>query len=1048
MSYAARLNKAGPDSGGDRTSVDDVQQFFDDYSSTLETLFISRLYHLIEPSTARLFAEILALRGEAMQDMAAGGLTFARRRARAEARYDAYTALYDSLDAMPDVRQQILEAQAKLQDVGAIARKQSTVKILKAEHGMFGSSADDITYTFLHFAAQGVSPTDVQRYLDELPARFSLTSHPTNPTSLSHTKAGIALEQALCEPLTEPSAIIQAMDDFIRAPVAAAKKTPIEELEELMPVMDNLYAASLRQRDAAATALQVSGYADNGVHLRLPLLELEDWSATFDGDGNANATRWALEQGVALKERWIKGKYAKDMEALQVSLERSAQGKWITPLLQAMQEGLAHGKYTTAEAFTAALQELQDNYVAYHGASHPALDDLIYQSRIFGLHGSRGNIRHDAKSLQNTLLLLAEKAGLPYDAATLKDKCRLSELLSEWFRDSEKEVLAQLKAAAEGVAQMRAVLGVQDDDTSLRILERLQFLGERPDIANKLIIAEATHPADAKTAMALLYATGNAVASLQAAQEIVLLVESVPDVEQLDETVKTLAMDPIYQQHLQAFGRITVMIAHSDNRRRDGYSAGEIITSMEGKIARLQQELRVWAVRHDCRPLLAMADGFGVPIYIFDGGGNDLMRGAAVNPGQTGKQHGHAAARENAPTIRAPQNTIQGEQTRLLFGDPECAAMFLEMMVSQAMYAKASVEDRIAIPAYTLEPAYRQAQRRAQMSAECFHATARRLFHRYTDTAKDESSPFDALFAHSGAWITTLLANRGSRGNQRGESGGERDKTVREIRGHRKALDQRAITGNLLFQLTGTFHFGLLGQLEAFEAIGEAAAYEMFHSSLPDRTHILGVAQQLHMTHFTKAWRMMGKEEPTRENISRMAASFRSKHASGQGVAPEETLAFMQEYGLKLTAAIVQAAIGKPVEALFTDPDCPFEMQDAYRLLLPELARQLDMRHASHEAEHAAVARLEHMFSEYPTFTITPQMEMVAVAVAGALSMDVRPALGPMAVRGAKGMTSAEDENKTGAGLPVRESFVGAAGMERLRIPANLLAAAEAENRK
>ncbi len=974
----------------------DLPCLIEDPVHRLETFFLQRLQRVLEPPAWHLFREILALRAEAMEDAAGATLATAERKRRADTRYAAYCGIYDSLDAMPDVRQQIIEAQAKLQDVCAIARKQGTVKRLKAEHRTYGSSADDMTYTLMHFAAQGVSAADVQRYLDELPARFSLTSHPTNSTSLRHTCTGIALEQALGCPLIREEAIQKAMDAFIGSPVAAPKKTPIEELEELVPVMDNLYAASLTQRDAILTALQVSGYADQGVEVRRPLLVLEDWSATFDGDGNANATRGALEQGVALKERWIRKKYQQDLLRLKTSLEENAQGKWITPLLEHVQEALGQGIYANAEAFTAALKNLQENYAAYDGAPHPALEDLIYRSRTFGLHGSRGNLRHDAGSLQETLIVLCSHAGLPQEAAALKDKDRLSPLLTQWFEEPGKQTLERLRRSADKVAEMRASLHEEDDDTSLRILERLQFLGEKPEVSSKLIIAEATHPADAKTAMALLYATGNEVADAQAVQEIVLLVESVADVEALTQTVKTLATDCVYQRHLSAFGRITVMIAHSDNRRRDGYSAGEIITGMEGKIARLQQELRVWALRHDSAPLLAMADGFGVPIYIFDGGGNDLMRGAAVNPGQTGKQHGHAAAREHAPTIRGPQNTIQGEQTRLLFGDPGCAAMFLEMMVSQAMYAKASVEDRIAIPAYTLELNYRQAQRRAQMSAEAFHAAARRSFHAYTDSAPGEATPFDALFAHSGAWITTLLANRGSRGNQRGEKESGRDKTVREIRGHRKALDQRAITGNLLFQFTGTFHFGLLGQLEAFEAIGGDAAYEMFHSSLPDRTHLIGAAQQLHMTDFVKAWRMMGTSEPEGEEIRRMAASFLAKRTMGRAPEPEETLAFLQEYGLKLAAAIVHAASGRTADSLFTDAGRPFEMQDAYRLLQPEMAGQLDMRHASHEAEHACVARLEHLFSDYPNLPVTSQMEMVAVAASCAVSLDVRPALGLM----------------------------------------------------
>jgi phosphoenolpyruvate carboxylase len=1031
----------------------DMQGFFTEYAITLETLFLERLRLLKPRAWDTLTHAILPHRCAAMEDAANESLPHATRLSRADTRHDAYEALQAELETDIPHRLAVIEAQAKLQDVASIAAKQCTLHVLRAEHGPFGASADDITYTLTHFAKQGVKPQDVQRYCDELCAKFSLTSHPTNATSVAHTTTAIALECAIADDTTSAEELQSAMDAFILAPVAAARKTPLEELEELIPVMDNLYASALKQRDAMQTALSVSGYTDKGVILRTPLMQLEDWSATFDGDGNANATRSALEQGVQRKQRWIVEKYLSDIRAVKAVLVSSHAEAWLLSLIELVEQSLEAAHYSSPKDFAEALENIQQNVAAYDGTRIPRLDDLLYLIPIFGFHGSRGNIRHDAKSLQETLALLIQRANIDITTAAIYDKDSLSETLSAWFEEADHLTLMRLREAARCTSEYRQALPPQEDDTSLRIIERLQFLGERPDIANKLIIAEATHPADAKTAMALLFATGNAVACAEAKQEIVLLVESVADVEHLCETIKTLAHDPIYQRHLQAMGKITVMIAHSDNRRRDGYSAGEVITRVEGKIFKLQQELWEWAEGTQCKPLLSISGAFGIPIHVFDGGGNDLMRGAAVSPGQTGKQHGHAAARENAPTIHAPHNTIQGEQNRLLFGDPACAAMFLEMMVSQTMYAKASVEKRLRVPEQTLEPDYQQSQQTARHHAVSFHAAARRAFHRYTDVIEGQANPFDALYSHSGAWITTLLANRGSRSNQRGAGDNDAEKTVSEIRGLRRALDQRAITGNLLFQLTGTFHLGLLGQLEAFEHIGSDAAYAMFHSSLPDRTHIVGMAQQLHMTDFGKAWRMMGKARPYAEEIVEMATAFTQGRAQGTSPTHAETLAFMEVYGLKLARAIIRAATGKSAETLLAH-NRPFEMQDAYRILLPDLAAQLDVRHASHEAENAAIAYREREFSGFPAQKIPRAMEMTVVAMAGALQHDVRPAFGPLVVKGAKGVATTSPEKATEQGerqqpdirdalqrrihSGVKASFTNASGMERLSVPAHL----------
>ncbi len=1008
------------------TQAHPVQTFFSHYVETLEQLFVDRMVVHVDGLVSKyLVAQILPLRREAILDVSDPSLTAADRKLRGDIRKSQYHDIYDELEAMPDVRQQVIEMQAKLQDISAIARKHSAVKVLRSEHGEYGSSADDITYTLMHFARQNVCAADVQRYLDELAATFSLTSHPTNSTSVAHTVSAIALECILADESSSSQQVIDAMDAFIAAPVAAERKTPQQELEELIPICDNLFDAALLQRDAIHTALQVSGYSDMGVRIKTPMMQLEDWSATFDGDGNSNATRAALAAGTERKQAWVRARYIEMLELLIESHDDQGHYGQLQSQLKHICNALKQQKYSNVCAFQKDIQDLQSNYEVIDGLKMQVLEDILYNSHIFGFHGSRGNIRHDAKSLQETLALIVSLAEFDIsDRYHTLSKDAVSTLLTNWF-DAGKDapLWNQLRQVIAQPDMLHAHIG--DDDTSLRIIERLQFLAEYPECANKLIIAEATHPADAKAAMALMHITGSHVANAEATTEIVLLVESVNDVRALPETIQALTSDKVFQQHLAAIGKITVMIAHSDNRRRDGYSAGEVITSIEGEICRLQYDLWKDAVWDECQPLLHMADECGLPIYIFDGGGNDLMRGAAVNPGQTGKQHGHAAARENAPTIRTPQNTIQGEQTRLLFGYPQCAAMFLEMMVSQSMYAKAAVEKRIGVvldgenddaqqhhtlAKKLLHPRYQQDQMEAQRYGVLFHHHARRAFHHHTSTTIEGINPFDALYSYSGAWVSTLLANRSSRSNQRGKGDNDLQRTVAEIRGNRTALSQRAITGNLLFQLTGTFHLGLLGQLEACEVVGREAMHRLFHSSLPDRTHLVGAAQQLHMTDFNKAWRMMGKPYPRKSDKIHYYHQFQDMVADGRMPEPHITLGFMEEYGLQLARHIFYAATGQDADKVFAEHGRDFDIQDAYRTLLPELAKQLDIRHASHEAEHCAIARQERIFSEFPDRTLPEMMEMTAIALVCALSYDVRPALGPVAVRGARGVATTHEE--------------------------------------
>lgn len=929
--------------------------------------------------------------------------------------YAIYESLCQTLDAAPKVQAALMEARAKWQDICAIARKHSTVAIIKAEQGELGSSADDITYTLMHFRYQGVKAHDVQRYLDELAAKFSITSHPTNMSSVAHTVAALHLERILADTQATPQQIHDAVDSYVRAPMAAARKTPVQELEELIPIFDHLFDASLLQRDAINHALKQSGYADDGVQIRTPMVELEDWSASFDGDGNANATRTAMIEGVKRKRAWIQSRYVQMLDKAIAYYETEPHYGTLVVRLQHIKRTLLMGGYGCSDLFLAALDEFKRHELT----ALPFIDDIIYQARTFSFIGSIGNIRHDAQSLTDALDALIVRANIalatPYRSMHKEE--RLVLLRSWWNEEQTRTALrhAVTLPASEGESEQ-----VQ------RMVDRLCYVASDPECANKFIIAEATHRSDAYAALTLLDATGNQVANPHAKQEIVLLVESVEDVERLPDMIRDLASEPVMQRHYAACKRITVMIAHSDNRRRDGYSAGEVITRIEGKLFKLQQDLWIEAVHHDWHILLTMADRFGIPIYVFDGGGNDLMRGAAVNPGQTGKQHGHAAAREHAPTIRTPQNTIQGDQARLLFGFPECAAMFLEMMVSQTMYAKAAVEKRIGVlveehhtshnsAVYQhqrtlahklLSSHYQQQQAQAHYDAILFHDTARKAFRAYTYPLHDRDNPFSQLFAHSGAWVSALLANRSSRSNQRGRGDAAQQHTAGAIRGARTPLEQRAITGNLLFQLTGIYHLGLLGQLEAFERIGDEAAHHMFHSSLPDRTHMVGAAQQLQMTNFTKAWQMMGERPPSALQRELYAEEFRYARAHGTQPTTKQILAFLEHYGLCLAKKLYFAATGQYADACFADPRHPFTMRDVYRTLLPELARQIDRRHTLHEPEHYMLARLEHHLCTTPDAVISETLELTIVSLVCALSHDIRPALGPLAVRGAKGVAT------------------------------------------
>ena len=178
------------------------------------------------------------------------------------------------------------------------------------------------------------------------------------------------------------------------------------------------------------------------------------------------------------------------------------------------------------------------------------------------------------------------------------------------------------------------------------------------------------------TALLLLATTGHVVGKWGARMSIVPLAESLRDLAELENTVRQLLASPAYRAHAEALGRQIVMVAESDNRRRDGFSAGEKINETIGK-------------------LIKLSDDVDLPICVMNGGGASQMRGAQKRATEIGFAQAYEAKKWNAHNLYQPLFTVQGHQGRLLFSPLCVAAYMVEGILSQNIYAKAGTEAQI-----------------------------------------------------------------------------------------------------------------------------------------------------------------------------------------------------------------------------------------------------------------------------------------------------------------------------------------------------------------
>lgn len=963
-------------------------------------------------------------------------------------RYAQYREIFDSLDESQQL--ELTRIYGKLNDLGRSARKLSANDIIDAHHASDvkdnpkGGSADKFLYTLKKLKSQTppASAKEVQEYVDEMMAKFSITPHPTNGTSVEHVKQGIKVENVLADPNATKEDLENALTGYMSTEIVGASKTQAEETEEGLAVLDNIYDAAPEVQRNLVKALKGSGYWSEGVRVNTPTVNIDAWFAGGDGDGNENSTADSLREGISMLRNRIRERYVGSLVDLQGSLENldSSLREGVEKQLQQIIDNLQpDNQYENVEDFQLDLDELQGlNYDADHGLVEK-IKDLKGNVQDFGFHYTKIDIRHDSSDINTTIVRLASVA--------LENNSELSGVLkseddfTSLSPSQQEEYIANILSSEEALSAIRAlkpkdlIKGENDSDGKLaaRVYERLQVIGENPDMSEKLIIANAKSATDVLSSMALLKVTGNEVGNDKAKMNIVTLSESVPDLKNLMETLKKLSRNPEYAQHLNEMVYVIAMVAESDNRRLFGLGAGHVVYETIGEVINLGEELG--EIIKESLPEGVEFKFKGVKV--FNGGGGDGARGAQNKPTEIGKLHGYYAKKHGAKDLYCPTSTIQGHQARLIFSSVAIAANTMEAVMSQNIYAKAAVRGVIKHTEMSEEKFAKQTIARAD--AEVFHQTAMDTF---VDYAKNPS--FDKLLESSGAWVSAKLNNVSSRSNKRGVADATGEVKVSDIKGDSpKALDQRAITGSTLLRLSGSFPLPLLGQKEALQEVLDTQAKRgteasnMYKNSMPERNHIKGLSILLFNGNFSKSWEMSGMERPSTKEVERLASEF---NKSGEN-SNEVTLAFLEQYAVdtaKLAYEVMHGVNPDKIDKFNLEKGGKeFTEKDLLRDAWPGLAEVMDSVQKKIEFGDAIEAEENKKFNNNPNMVVTEAERELVKAIAASTSLRNNPS-GTLAT-----YTIEKDVGKDGVApaddvIPMQSSFTANLMDENLKFPANL----------
>ncbi|CAF1498001.1 unnamed protein product [Adineta ricciae] len=847
-------------------------------------------------------------------------------------RIDVYQKILDELPFGSVDREKLLEYYAKIMDLERRVRKFVNAKIYneKIENPQSTATADQFDYVLRRMLEENVEPEIVKKFYDENAfAIFSLTMHPTNPTSMEYTiKGGIRFDKYLDDQqdYTEHLKIIQDL------PLAGKKKTVEDEVNETIAILDMIYETAPKLREQLIDTLKTYPTYAKVLDVNIPRIQASIWPAG-DGDGNENADIKALEKAIQQLKQRIKQLYLNDIQQL------SSQNK------NHIEQKLIENSYETPQQLIEDLQKLENT------------DDLIYKVRTFQFYYAQIDIRHNAIDIMQTLqhLLKINQLHDNFLSLSLKEQ---KDLINKWLND--EKIIEKLKSTNQDEL-------TKSNKTAGRIFGRLKLIPNDLDIFNKLIIAENKSIVNVLGVFLLLKATGNCVAEKGTALDIVTLSESVSDLNQLPDLISELVEDPIYRKHLSFRGKLIPMIAKSDTVRRNGRGAESSQEEALGKVYAMVDEFRSKypELKH-------------LTINGFSGGGAALQRGGG-RVTEVPHNNGRVARYFHAKTIGPSLLTIQGHQMQILFSPTSICLHMLESLIAQNLHARVQTELKPDgthyVPPRRAPDGYDQ-----NHHINNFHQACQQMRQTYTEfmgnldddeNSESGNNSFNQLFANA-PWVSVILGNLSSRPSKRGATGSNADEiTVRSIRGDQpKLLNNRAITVERISAHSGTHFLTYLSVFEGLNSINHAELHDMYICGKSARDFMRNTALSLHMTDFDLAWEtMIGEKRPNKEELMKLAKQFDRKQNTNNS--NQSILAWLEFYALDVAKLVHKCILGE-------DPKEDFNLQTPLKASFSNLAQQLTIREESDEFGRYAEAQMTNFLNHNLDHVLT-EREMVTL---------------------------------------------------------------------
>ena len=379
-----------------------------------------------------------------------------------------------------------------------------------------------------------------------------------------------------------------------------------------------------------------------------------------DRDGNPFVTpEITLKVADRLKQTIVKN-YYKDVRELKRRLTFKGVEDKLINIQDKLHEYvfLRNSKNTFSSKYLMdSLQEIKLIIIKDHQSLYlNLLDSLINKVKLFGSHFATMDIRQDSRVHNNVFNEIVK--------SSIKNKLDLfPNNYFELIETEQIEILSKVKGCID-LSNFSDKLVLNTLNT-IKAIKKIQTTnGEKA--ANRYIISNN------KTALNVmqLYAMLKLVAfDEELTIDICPLFETIEDLENASDVMKTLYTNPIYLAHLQSRKlKQNIMLGFSDGTKDGGYLMAN------------------WAIYKAKQMLTSISRKYKVDVIFFDGRGGPPARGG-------GKTHKFYASLGPSIESKEVQLTVQGQTISSNFGTLDSSKYNVEQLMSSGILNKLNETD-------------------------------------------------------------------------------------------------------------------------------------------------------------------------------------------------------------------------------------------------------------------------------------------------------------------------------------------------------------------